>query len=88
MGLIGGLGGVTPQDLDLDTIELFSYFIPLETLISTYRLEDLSVKELTILKAAVLHTMAAQITQGEAMNEAVKTRFHNVWGLLRQQPGT
>jgi hypothetical protein len=83
MGLIGGLRGVTPQDLDLDTIELFSYFIPLEDLISTYQLHDLSVKELTILKAAVLQTMAAQITQGEPLGEAVRSRFGSVWNLLR-----
>jgi hypothetical protein len=85
MGLIGGLGGGTPQDLDLDTIELFTYFIPLEELITSYQLHDLSVREVIILKAAVLHEMGRQIVLGAALGDAVRTRFRDVWNRLRPQ---
>jgi hypothetical protein len=92
MALYGGLsvsllGGGIPQELDLDTIELFSQFFTLEELITNFRLEDLTVRELTILKAAVLQTIASQMAEAGTPRDAVRVRFQAVWSLLRPPSG-
>jgi hypothetical protein len=84
MGMYGALavslaGGGIPQDLDLDTMELFTHFFSTEELISNLHFLDLSVRELTILKAALLQELARQIAQQRPLRDAVRDRCQLVY---------
>jgi hypothetical protein len=76
-------GSGIPQDLDLDTLDLFSYFFTTEELISSFQLLDLSAREVTVLKAVLLQELARQIVQQPSVREAVRARFQGVFGHLR-----
>ncbi len=86
MGLYAALAGaVTPQALDLDTTELFSHFFTMEELIRELHVLDLSVGELTILKAALLQELARQIAQQRSLRDAVRDRCQSVYAAMSQR---
>jgi hypothetical protein len=76
-------GGGIPQDLDLDTMDLFSHFFSPEELISNLQLLDLTVRELTVLKSVLLQEMARQIVQQVSVRDAVRARVQGVQAQLR-----
>jgi hypothetical protein len=78
-------GGI-PQDLDLNTVELFSRFFTTEELIRDFRLLELTVRELTILKATLLSELARLIAERSDLRIAVRERFLLVSEALRQPP--
>ena len=83
MGLYAALaGGVFPQELDLETTELFSHFFSTEELITNLHFLDLTVRELTLLKASLLQELARQIAQQSNLREAVRQRCQSVYGTL------
>ena len=93
MGRFGALafsvpGGGVPQDLDLDTVELFARFFSVEELIANLQLLDLSVRELTILKTAVLHEIARVIAEDANLRAAVRTRAQEVFRAMRPSAST
>ncbi len=76
-------GGGVPQDLDLDTMDLFSLFFSAEELIANFQLLDLSVRELTVLKSVLLQEIARQIAQRADVREAVRARLQRVYTTVR-----
>jgi hypothetical protein len=87
MGMFGALSGsltgaVIAQDLDLGTVELFSHFFSVTEMITDLQFADLSVKELTILKGALLLEVARQIAQRTA-RDAVRGRVREIVSVLR-----
>ena len=84
MAVYGALsGGFIPQDLDLDTMELFLHFFSAEELINDFQLLDLSVREVTILKAIVLREMTLRLAQQATLTDPVRVRFQAVYTALR-----
>jgi hypothetical protein len=87
MGMYGALaislaGGGIPHDLDLETTELFSHFFTTEELIRDLHVLDLSVRELTLLKASLLQELARQITQQPPLRNAVRERCRSVYATI------
>jgi len=84
MAVYGALsGGFIPQDLDLDTMELFLHFFSAEELINDFQLLDLSVREVTILKAIVLREMTLRLAQQATLTDPVRAKFQAVYTALR-----
>jgi len=87
MGMYGALavsltGGGIPQDLDLDTVELFTHFFTTEELITNLHVLDLSVRELTVLKASLLQELARQMAQQPPLRNAVRERCQSVYATI------
>ena len=80
---ISSSGGGIPQDLDLDTIELFSHFFTAEELIGELHVFELSLRELAMLKAVLLQELARQIAQQSTVREAVRQRCRTISGIIR-----
>jgi len=92
MGMFGALsisttGAGIAQELDLGTVELFSHFFSVAEMITDLHFADLSVRELTILKGALLLEVARQIAQGTT-RDAVRGRVREIVSLLRPQSET
>ena len=81
--IITGLAGTTPQDLDLETMQLLLHFFTVEELVNELQLVDLSIRELTFIKSAVLQEIATQIVGHTALRGAVRARVQLVSGLIR-----
>jgi hypothetical protein len=79
---VSSSGGI-PQDLDLDTVELFSHFFNAEELIGELRVLELSSRELTMLKAVLLQELARQIARQNTIREAVRERCRTISGIMR-----
>ena len=75
-------GAGIPQNLDLDTMELFLRFFTVEELITDLHIHELGVRELTILKASLLQEVARQIAQQTTLKDAVKGRCRAVFSAL------
>ena len=87
MGMFGALsmsttGGGIVQDLDLGTVELFSHFFSVAEMITDLQFTDLSIRELTILKGALLLEVGRQIAEGTT-RDAVRGRIREILRLLR-----
>jgi len=81
--LITGLAGTPPQDLDLETMQLLLHFFTVDELVNELQLLDLTTRELTILKSAILQEMATQVLQHTVVKNAVRARVQSVSGLIR-----
>jgi hypothetical protein len=84
--LITGLAGMTPEDLNLETMQLLLHFFSVEELIDDLKLVDLSIRELTILKATLLQEMAAQVARQSGVRDAVRARVLRISKRMREQP--
>jgi hypothetical protein len=85
MGLIGGLesGGAAPQDLDLRAVELLAYFFTVTEMIENLHLTDLNAQQQTLLKAALLQEVAAQLAALPAVRTAVRDKVQAVSNTIR-----
>jgi hypothetical protein len=84
---MGGLGtgtNIPPQDLDLNTLELFTAFFSLDEVVTVLQLLGRTAQELAVLKVALLHELARQIAQQQppTIHDAVKARVQQVANLL------
>jgi hypothetical protein len=84
--LITGLIGTTPEDLNLETMQLLLHFFTIEEVINDLQILDLSIRELTILKATLLQEMAVQIGRQSLVRAAVKTRVLGISTAMRPRP--
>ncbi len=89
MGIMGGLSGENiQQELDMNTVDLFLHFFTIEELVNELHFLDLGVKELILLKAALLQEVGRLIGQEAVLRTAVRGRVQDVLAVLRPEtPG-
>jgi hypothetical protein len=85
MGIMGGLSGENIlQDLDMNTVDLFLHFFTIEQLVNDLHVLDLNVRELILLKAAVLQEVSLMLRQ-ETERTRVQRRVRDVVRVLRPE---
>jgi hypothetical protein len=81
--IITGLMGTTPEELNLETMQLLLHFFTVEELVNDLHVLDLSARELTVVRATILQEMAGQLRQQAFVRDAVKSRVQTIFTVMR-----